>query len=244
VLANTTATLDTVNAVCTGSPPCRGEPGKALAAPPTCAGNSTAPGNPACDLDPSTDGTAACLAGCNPGGCGAWESRPGSCKDKQDQATDAGTVGACLSGPAGHTWFSPCVDSCCDNSIRNYYRSSVQLRGAPGDFTRWRQYDPRHRGWYKQQRRDFLERNVSTGWSSMYEFSTSQALGLSAMAVAAHPATRELLGVFAIDYDVGAISAIINSTLSGAGSWTFAVELGLGRIVALYYRSSILYQNR
>ena len=33
----------------------------------------------------------------------------------------------------------------------------------------------------------------------MYEFSTSQALGLSAMAVAANPSSGELIGVFAID---------------------------------------------
>ena len=63
-----------------------------------------------------------------------------------------------------------------------------------------------------------MQPQVTTGWSTMYEFSTSQALGLSAMAVAANPDTRELLGVFAIDYDVGAISSVISSTLSGAVS--------------------------
>ena len=79
----------------------------------------------------------------------------------------------------------------------------------------------------------------------MYEFSTSQALGLSAMAVAANPDTRELLGVFAIDYDVGAISSVISSTLSGAGSWTFAVERSNGKCVGistgeqLYNRSAL-----
>ena len=199
-LANTSATLSNVNAVCTGSPsPCRGESNKSLAPSPTCTGNSTVLGTPMCDLDSATDDTASCLAGCAPGGCpGSWASRSGSCTDKMHEEVDAANEAACLAGPEGNTWFAPCVGDCCDNSIRNYYKYPTE----PGDareFTRWRNYDPRHRTWYKQQRRDYLERNLTTGWSSMYEFTTSQALGLSAMAVAANPSSGELLGVFAID---------------------------------------------
>ena len=169
----------------------------------------------------------------------------GDCTDKMHEKVNVTNEGACLAGPDGNTWFAPCVGDCCDNNVRNYYRSSIELRGAPGNFTRWRKYDPRHRTWYKQQRRDYLDGGKTTGWSSMYEFSTSKALGLSAMAVAADPDTEELLGVFAIDYDVGAISSIITGSLSGVGAWTFAVERSNGKLVGistgeqLYNRSAL-----
>jgi hypothetical protein len=66
----------------------------------------------------------------------------------------------------------------------------------------------------------------------MYEFSTSQALGLTAM-VQARDTSETLLGVFAMDYDVGALSAIVNGSLSGEGAWGFAVERGNGLLVAI-----------
>lgn len=66
----------------------------------------------------------------------------------------------------------------------------------------------------------------------MYEFSTSQALGLTAM-VQARDTSETLLGVFAMDFDVGALSAIVNGSLSGEGAWGFAVERGNGLLVAI-----------
>ena len=119
-LGSSAATLGNINTVCTGSPPCRGESGKTLATSLTCTGTSTAPGTPACDLDPSTDGSVSCLAGCAPGGCpGSWSDRPGACTDRLHQAVDAATEAACLAGPGDNTWFAPCAGDCCDNNIRN-----------------------------------------------------------------------------------------------------------------------------
>ena len=46
------------------------------------------------------------------------------------------------------------------------------------------QYDHRHRPWYKQALRAWVADGTVTSWSSIYTFSTSQALGLSAMEVA------------------------------------------------------------
>jgi hypothetical protein len=131
----------------------------------------------------------------------------------------------------GNTWFPGCTAYCCDSDIRNYYRTNEFGQGDPLEFTRWRNYDPRHRGWYKQAIVAYKQDAIETTWSSMYEFSTSQALGLSAMAVALDPSSN-VRGVFAIDYDVGALSELVINSLPGAGTWAIVVERANGKLVA------------
>ena len=134
---------------------------------------------------------------------------------------------------AGYAWYAPCtLAGCCDCSVRNYYHSIVAEAGQPGDFKRWRIYDPRLRSWYTEMVNLWRADGTTTLFSSMYEFSTSQALGLSAMSAMLDPA-GQIVGVYAIDYDVGALSAIVNRSLTGSGSFGFAVERSNGKLVAV-----------
>ena len=53
--------------------------------------------------------------------------------------------------------------------------TSIQKRGAPQALTQWTTYDARNRTWYKEE----MARAGETGWSSVYDFSTSRALGVT-----------------------------------------------------------------
>ena len=59
---------------------------------------------------------------------------------------------ACQLDSVHNSWHAPCTADCCDEDIRNYYTTSEAAGGAPVDFYRWRAYDPRHRGWYKEMK--------------------------------------------------------------------------------------------
>jgi hypothetical protein len=208
--------LATVDAVCAASDACRGVSGKSV--------------------------STACPSGAPRGTSSACKDAQGAIVAAADETTCEATDGnvwcatrpsrGCPASAAVLTLFDscryvPCTDDgCCDESIRNDYRTNAGVGGAPSDFTRWRVYDHRARPWYKECR--------ATGqqWSSMYEFSTSQALGLTAM-VQARDASQNLLGVFAMDYDVGALSTVVNNSLSGQGAWGFAVERSNGLLVAI-----------
>ena len=163
-----------------------------------------------------------------------------ACKNGLDEAVAASDETACLQMSEAHTWYAPCSADCCDASIRNYYRTSKEAQGAAVEITRWRVYDHRVRGWYK------AARNEGKSYSSMYEFATSQALGLTAMALA-RDSDGVLQGVLAIDYDVGALSDTLTRSLNGhPNSWAFALERSNGKLVAispaerLYDRSAIV----
>jgi hypothetical protein len=162
--------------------------------------------------------------------CAAGE-RESACTSQDSVAVDAVDKDACLQ-TAGNTWYAPCTVDCCDAHVRNYYSTSVDARGRPLDVTRWRVYDHKARPWYKQCKYHLAE------YSKPYEFSTSQSLGLTAMA-AARDETGELLGVFAIDYEVGGLSTVLNRSLSGPGSWGYAVERSNGKLVALSTAESL-----
>eukprot|EP01043_Picozoa_sp_COSAG02_P028160 COSAG02_NODE_1694_length_11277_cov_36.084855_8_plen_1845_part_00 len=150
-------------------------------------------------------------------------------------AVDEATCRATMSGAV---WYAPCTTAgCCDRSIRNYYATSTEVSGRPLEFKRWRTYDPRVRGWYQQLQLAWLSNGTRAVFSSMYEFATSQALGISATAAMLNT-QNELVGVYAVDYDVGTLSAVVNRSITAsmehiARAWTFAVERDNGKLVAI-----------
>jgi hypothetical protein len=74
--------------------------------------------------------------------------------------------------------------------------------------------------------------NVTTGWSGIYEFATSQAVGLTAMGVATYRGV--FLGVFAVDYELGSISSMLNLTVVGSqGTWAYIVERSNGKLLGV-----------
>eukprot|EP01043_Picozoa_sp_COSAG02_P047130 COSAG02_NODE_4484_length_5303_cov_2.581476_1_plen_1365_part_00 len=152
-------------------------------------------------------------------------ARDSVCTSQSSEPVNAIDQAACLH-TAGNTWYAPCTADCCDAHIRNYYTTSFAARGAPINVTRWRTYDHKARPWYKQCKYSGAK------WSSPYEFATSQSLGLTAMATAKGP-TGDLLGVLAIDYEVGGLGALLSQSLRRLGAWGYAVERSNGKLVAI-----------
>ena len=151
--------------------------------------------------------------------------RDSVCASRNSEPVNASDQAACLQ-TAGNTWYAPCTADCCDAHIRNYYSTSFAARGTPINVTRWRTYDHKTRPWYKQCK------YYGAKWSSPYEFATSQSLGLTAMAKAKGP-TGDLVGVLAIDYEVGGLSALLSQSLPRLGAWGYAVERSNGKVVAI-----------
>lgn len=206
--------LATVDAVCAVSDACRGVSGKSVSI--ACPSGAARDTSSACKDSQGVTVAANSEATCEATNGNVWYASPIPVEDAMRRGSDLFDLRR----------YVPCTDDgCCDESIRNYYSTSADIGGVPANFTRWRVYDHRARPWYKECR--------ATGqqWSSMYEFSTSQALGLTAM-VQARDASENLLGVFSMDYDVGALSAIVNNSLSGQ-AWGFAVERSNGLLVAI-----------
>ena len=131
--------------------------------------------------------------------------------------TSSGTAAACAAA---------CTDTCCDGDLRIYYTSDAV--GEPVEMTRWRVYDHRARTWYIQQKERFETTNNAFGWSDVYSFATSGALGISATAMINDAAGAH--GVAAIDYTLGMISQLITDQLIDIGedlsfTWAYIVEL-------------------
>jgi hypothetical protein len=120
--------------------------------------------------------------------------------------TVSGTVAACA---------AVCTDTCCDADIRAYY--DVNAAGVPVELTRWRVYDPRARTWYREQKQRFAANGEIFGWSSVYSFSTSGALGITAMSTFHDVAGVQ--GIAAIDYTLAAISNVISDELIAEGEF-------------------------
>jgi len=159
----------------------------------------------------------------------------GSCKDYLGKSV-------AVSCPSGTRMSSgDCTETCCDANIRNYYRTSIATAGAPLAVTAWKTYDPRGRPWYKSQKAAWLaSKTVKTGWSDIYEFSTSKAVGVTATGAAVRynssANSTELLGVVAVDYELGAINSFINDSLAGAPegiTWAYIVERANGKLLGI-----------
>jgi hypothetical protein len=125
------------------------------------------------------------------------------------------SAGACAYTPAqGNaavgTCTAVCTDTCCDGDLRVYYTSDPM--GQPLEMTRWRVYDARARPWYIQQKHRFESIGEAFGWSGVYTFSTSGALGISATAMI-HDSNGVPAGVAAIDYTLAIISQLVTDEL-------------------------------
>jgi hypothetical protein len=108
---------------------------------------------------------------------------------------------------------------CVDADLRNYYRRSVD---ASITFTRWRQYDPRVRGWYISGKALWENNQQKLAYSAVYEFSTSGELGITA--TGAFIQNSVFLGLFAIDYDLVDISTLLKRVATGDNEWAYAIE--------------------
>ena len=181
--------------------------------------------------------------------------RDGSCHAHGVDTSDVATEAAC-DLIANSFWHDPCtVDGCCDSALRIYYSTSQFQRGRAVAYTRWRLYDPRMRAWYREAISGYVDNERSTGWSSIYIFSTSQQLGLTATLTTAEgtscsdsastdQAACEAAdcsgaactwshgtpdGVFAVDFTLAMISGILSSSLAGSvGAFAYIVETQAG----------------
>ena len=169
-----------------------------------------------CDRDTVS---ASCGAATYVGECYHWQT--GSTVGTGDPGY--GDQAACES--AGNIWFAPCTTTgCCDSAIRNYYSTSRAARGAPVDFTRWRVYDHRVRPWYRAAIAKWLNDAVKSSWSTVYVFSTSGELGVTAMQTMVQ-ADGTPDSVFAVDFELGSISGLLNTSLVGTGTaFAYIVE--------------------
>ena len=112
----------------------------------------------------------------------------------------------------------------------------VKEAGVPVELTRWRVYDPRARTWYREQKQRFAANGEIFGWSSVYSFSTSGALGITAMSTFHDVAGVQ--GIAAIDYTLAAISNVISDELIAEGEDRSHVGLHRGarwHSCGLYY---------
>jgi hypothetical protein len=73
-------------------------------------------------------------------------------------------------------------------------------------------YDHRARPWYIQQKERYASTGEAFGWSGVYTFSTSGALGISATAML-HDSNGEPHGVASIDYTLAIISQLVTDEL-------------------------------
>jgi hypothetical protein len=115
-----------------------------------------------------------------------------------------------------------CTDTCCDGDLRVYYTSDAM--GRPLEMTRWRVYDHRARGWYVAQKQRYASTGVPFGWSSVYTFATSGALGITAVATLVDAGGEEF-GIAAVDFTLASISGLLIDELVSLGadlSTTFA----------------------
>ena len=179
-----------------------------------------------------------CVANSTVSASCASSTYSGSCKQRANGAevdeADAGYADQTACESAGNIWWAPCTtDNCCDSSIRNYYSTSRAARGAPVDFTRWRLYDHRVRPWYRQAIASWENSGVASGWSSVYTFSTSGQLGVTAMqTVAQADGTPE--AVFAVDFALPDIARVVNNSLTGTeGSFAYVVEKDTGLFIGM-----------
>ena len=66
----------------------------------------------------------------------------------------------------------------------------------------------------------------------MYEFSTSQAIGIYVLGIAARSGTFH--GVFAVDFELGSVSTLLNTSLARPGgdvAWAYIVERENGKLL-------------
>ena len=164
---------------------------------------------PECDLDAETDETAACPLGCASSGT--------ACTG--DAGTAYSLASCARSTVASCTPPTSTSAGCCHKDIRTYYNTSIQKRGAPQALTQWTTYDARNRTWYKEE----MSRAGETGWSSVYDFSTSRALGVTRTAKLRRHDER-IIGIAGIDFELERVSQILRDTLSGTASWAYIVE--------------------
>ena len=150
--------------------------------------------------------------------------RRGNAAGAESLAATCPAAGERVGGVLGRS----CTVSCCDRDIRTYYTTSRADRGVPTALTKWLAYDPRERPWYTQEMARSAAASQSaadasaTGWSSVYAFSTTGELGITA--TGAMLSNGRLRGVVAIDYTLEAISGLLNTTRSGQSSWSYIVE--------------------
>eukprot|EP01043_Picozoa_sp_COSAG02_P002144 COSAG02_NODE_49_length_45106_cov_298.436177_1_plen_422_part_00 len=145
---------------------------------------------------------------------------------------------ACAALGSAHTWQvgTCCTASCCDGDIRGYYSTSIAAVGQPTRFVAWVPYDHRARQWYIGAKQAWLANtSLTTGWSSVYESITGSAIGITATGVAARDGIFR--GVFAIDYELGGINALLNQSLARSGvqveqtGWAYLVERANGKLL-------------
>lgn len=199
-----------------------------------------------CSDGTSTDQTACEAADCSGAAC-VWGYHP--CRKESDwtlaascptaerhgschaHGTDTADLDEAACALVPHSfWHDPCtVEGCCDSALRIYYATSRAARGEPTSFSRWRLYDPRMRPWYREAISAWHSDQRQMGWSSVYVFSTSQQLGLTAMMTTYDPASGSPDGVFAVDFELATISSIIKDSLSGtADAFAYIVETSEG----------------
>ena len=91
------------------------------------------------------------------------------------------------------------ASSCCDTNIRATFSTNQEHRGLAIDLTTWKLYDPRVRPWFTSAVSRWQANSSSSkiGWSTIYQFSTTKMLGITATATII--VDGNLIGVFGID---------------------------------------------
>jgi hypothetical protein len=113
-------------------------------------------------------------------------------------------------------------DACVDSNVRNYYATSEAEGGGPTTFTRWRQYEPRERPWFTTGKARWADSQQKLSFSTVYEFSTSGELGITATGTLIQ--NDVFLGLYALDYDLVKISELLTQVATAEGSWAYAIE--------------------
>ena len=151
-------------------------------------------------------------------------------------AACAADASVCIPGPDGVSVESACPapppPNCASSNVRNYYATSVDLKGLPGNVTRWRLYDPRIRPWYTEDLQRYqLDNDATSGYSSIYSFITTGELGVTATATIVEGGAAT--GVLALDIGLQDITDLLVELLATEANvtWAYVVERSSGLYV-------------
>lgn len=226
-------------------------PGSGLPADP-----NTCPGCPGDIWTPygSLDAVNECMASGICANMSAGKVVASSCPPAPREIFGSCTSGACLDGAgrshpsttgeatcmalgSTHTWTTGtcCTATCCDRDIRAYYSTTKAVVGSPVAFGGWKAYDHRARLWYREAKAAWEDSGTSVSWSSIYEFSTNAAIGITVMGSATRNNT--FFGVYAIDFELGGLSEQLNTPAIRAAAeerstaWAYIVERRNGKLL-------------
>jgi hypothetical protein len=113
---------------------------------------------------------------------------------------------------------------------RKYYAANSDTGAIDWKITRNRTYDHRNRTWYKEAMAANLEEEGKSVWSSIYGFTSTNALGLTHCAPVTDNGGQK--GILAVDYTLSSIDTFLVNANANTDRIVFLVEHETKEMVA------------